>query len=99
MADITMTYSAMSEAAGKIRSAESELIQAVANINSALSALGGGYSGQSYEAFRSAWGESEPKVKSMIEAVGQFAPGLEAAAERQKETELANANTASGLAL
>ena len=47
MADITMTYSAMSEAAGKIRSAESELIQAVANINSALSALGGGYSGSS----------------------------------------------------
>lgn len=92
MADITMTYASLETAASQINTAKSDLEQVISFLNSAVSALEGNWSGQSYNAFVNAWNESRPTMQKLAEAVGCFAPELNQAVARQQETEVAAAS-------
>lgn len=87
MADITMSYSSLQEAAGKVNTAKGDLEQVISFLTSAVSALEGTWSGESYNAFVNAWNESKPTMERLKEAVGNFAPELNNAVTRQQETE------------
>jgi WXG100 family type VII secretion target len=91
MADITMTYASLEEAASKITAAEGELQNLISSLSSVVSTLGEGYSGESYNAFLAAWNESKPTMERLKEAVGNFAPALKTAAENQRQLELSTA--------
>ena len=51
MADVTMSYSSLQEAAGKVNTAKGDLEQVISFLTSAVSALEGNWSGESYNAF------------------------------------------------
>ena len=91
MADITMTYASLEEAASKITAAEGEQQNLIWSLSSVVSTLGEGYSGESYNAFLAAWNESKPTMERLKEAVGNFAPALKTAAENQRQLELSTA--------
>lgn len=91
MADVTMSYSSLQEAAGKINTAKEDLEQVISVLTSAVSALEGSWSGESYKAFVNAWNESKPTMERLKEAVGNFAPELNNAVARQQATDVASA--------
>lgn len=91
MADIIMNYASLEEAAKKIETAENELQNLIATLNSVVSTLGEGYSGESYNAFLNAWNESKPTMEKLKEAVGNFAPALRTTANNQRELEIQTA--------
>ncbi|MBE6947732.1 MAG: WXG100 family type VII secretion target [Ruminococcaceae bacterium] len=91
IADVTMNYACLEEAAGKITAAEGELETLISNLTSVVTALGEGYSGESYNAFLNAWNESKPTMEKLKEAVGNFAPALKTAAENQRQLDQATA--------
>lgn len=91
MADVTMSYSSLQEAAGKINTAKEDLEQVISSLTSAVSALESSWSGESYKAFVNAWNESKPTMERLKEAVGNFAPELNNAVARQQETDVASA--------
>lgn len=97
MADIIMNYASLEEAASKITSAEEELQNLINTLSNVVSALGEGYSGESYNAFLNAWNESKPTMERLKEAVGNFAPALKTAAENQRQLELSTAQKMGGL--
>lgn len=97
MADITMTYASLEEAASKITAAEGELQNLISSLSSVVSTLGEGYSGESYNAFLAAWNESKPTMERLKEAVGNFAPALKTAAENQRQLELSTAQKVGNL--
>lgn len=97
MADVTMSYASLEEAAQKITTAEGELQTLISKLSSVVSTLGEGYSGESYNAFLNAWNESKPTMEKLKEAVGNFAPALKTAAENQKQLEQSTAQRMSGL--
>ena len=84
MADITMNYASLEEAANKITTAEGELQTLISNLSSVVATLGEGYTGASYNAFMNAWNEAKPTMEKLKEAVGNFAPALKTAAENQR---------------
>lgn len=90
MADITMTYSSLENTAGKINQAEANLQEVSAALDSAVSALEGTWSGESYQAFVNAWQESKPTMQKLAEAVGNFAPALNRAIAAQQSVEIEN---------
>lgn len=98
MADITMTYSSLTEAAGKVNTAKEDLAQVISNLDSAVGALEGNWSGESYNAFVNAWKDSKPTMDRLKEAVGNFAPELNKAVADQQETEAGRAARMEGLA-
>ncbi len=91
MADVTMNYSSLQEAAGKINTAKEDLEQVISSLTSAVSALESSWSGESYKAFVNAWNESKPTMERLKEAVGNFAPELNNAVARQQATDVASA--------
>ncbi len=91
MADITMSYASLEEAATKIETAKSDLETLIADLTSVVSTLGDNYSGESYNAFLNAWTESKPTMENLKEAVGNFSPALKTAAENQRQLEIATA--------
>lgn len=91
MADVTMSYSSLQEAAGKINTAKEDLEQVISSLTSAVSALEGSWSGESYKAFVNAWNESKPTMERLKEAVGNFAPELNNAVARQQEIDVLSA--------
>lgn len=91
MADVTMSYSSLQEAAGKINTAKEDLEQVISSLTSAVSALESSWSGESYKAFVNAWNESKPTMERLKEAVGNFAPELNKAVARQQATDVASA--------
>lgn len=97
MADVTMTYSSLETAAGQVNTAKGDLEQVIQFLTSAVSALEGNWSGESYNAFVNAWNESKPTMQKLAEAVGNFAPELNRAVQMQQETEAANANAMNNL--
>ena len=97
MADVTMSYASLEEAANKITTAEGELQTLISKLSSVVSTLGEGYSGESYNAFLNAWNESKPTMEKLKEAVGNFAPALKTAAENQRQLEQSTAQKMSGL--
>lgn len=92
MADVTMSYGSLQEAANKVNTAKSDLEQVISFLTSAVSALEGNWSGESYKAFVSAWNDSKPTMERLKEAVGNFAPELNNAVASQQETEAASAS-------
>jgi len=97
MADVTMTYSSLETAANNVNTAKGNLDDVIAYLSSAVSALQGNWSGESYEAFVGAWEESKPTMQKLSEAVARFAPELTKAVASQQETEKASASAMSGL--
>lgn len=97
MADITMSYGSLQEAAGKVNTAKSDLEQVISFLTSAVAALEGNWSGESYNAFVNAWNESKPTMERLKEAVGNFAPELNNAVASQQETEAGSAARMQGL--
>jgi WXG100 family type VII secretion target len=97
MADITMSYASLEEAANKITSAKGDLETIINNLESVISTLGENYTGESYNAFVNAWNESKPTMEKLKEAVGNFAPTLRTVAENQRQTELQNAKITGGV--
>lgn len=91
MADITMTYSSMEEAAKSFEQAKQEIDAAAERLTKAVNTLGGSYSGKSYNALNQAWQESQPTLKKLSEAIEAFAPELRKSAEKQREIELGQA--------
>ena len=87
MADVLMTYESLQEAAGKVNTAKSDLEQVISFLTSAVSALEGNWSGESYTAFVNAWNESKPTMERLKEAVGAFAPELNNTVAQQQEAE------------
>ena len=99
MADILMTYSSMETAANNIKSAKESLDNVIGDLQKAVSALEGFWSGTSYEAFKNAWLESKPTMERLSAPIGNFAPELEKAKTRQQEVEQQNAASMGKLAL
>ena len=87
----SMTYEAMASAARNMTAAGESIEEVIQRINSATEALGQGWQGDGYTAFQNAWKESEPKMKKLAQAIAEFAPGLNKAADRQRETDAASA--------
>lgn len=87
MADVTMTYESLQGAAHKVDLAKGDLETVISNLSNAVSALEGNWQGSSYETFLNAWNESKPTMERLKEAVGKFAPELNAAVKRQQEAE------------
>lgn len=98
MADVTMTYSSLETAASSITSAKGDLESVIAALTSAVSALDGNWSGESYQAFVEAWTNSRPTMEKLAEAVGNFAPELTKAVTSEQEREAASAASMSSLA-
>lgn len=98
MADVTMTYSSLETAASSITSAKGDLESVIAALTSAVSALDGNWSGESYQAFVEAWDSSKPTMEKLAEAVGNFAPELTKAVSSEQEREAASAAAMSSLA-
>ncbi len=90
MADVAMTYESLQGAAGKVNRAETDLGTVISNLTNAVTALEGNWTGASYNAFVNAWNESKPTMERLKEAVGKFAPELNAAVKRQQEAEAAS---------
>ena len=99
MADIKMTYESLSGAAKKITEAKEQLETLIKNMTSVVETLGSDYVGVSYEAFKNAWAESKPAMERLKEAVGEFGPALNEAAEKQRETEATTASKMSKLGI
>ena len=97
MADITMNYASLEEAAQKITVAEGDLESIINTLNNVVSTLGENYSGASYNAFLAAWNDSKPTMERLKAAVGNFAPALKSAAANQRELESAAAQKMGGL--
>lgn len=91
MADVLMNYEALYNAATKYSNAQTELDELTSNLTAVVDALGGNFEGEAYRAFESAWQQSKPTLQKLAEAVGNFAPELNNAVERQKEVEAASA--------
>lgn len=98
MADVTMTYASLETAASNVNNAKADLENVISFLNSAVSALEGNWSGESYEAFVSAWQASKPTMERLAESVGNFAPELTKAVAAQQEREASAAGAMSGLA-
>ena len=62
-------------------------------LTKAISALGGTYTGESYNALNQAWQESQPTLVKLVEAIDAFAPSLESTAENQRQLEVNAAKT------
>ena len=84
-------------AAGNVNTAKSDLENVISYLSSAVSALDGNWSGESYQAFVNAWEESKPTMQKLAEAVGRFAPELNKAVTTQRETEATSAAAMSNL--
>lgn len=97
MADFSMTYEALETAASQINTAKSDLEQVISFLDSAISTLGGGFVGESYNAFANAWQESKPTMQKLAEAVGNFAPELNKAVQTQQTQVSADAGRMAGL--
>lgn len=97
MADITMNYASLEEAAQKITAAEGELENIITTLTNVVSTLGENYTGASYNAFLTAWNDSKPTMERLKAAVGNFAPALKTAADNQRELEQAAAQKMGGL--
>ena len=91
MADITMNYASLEDAANQIRMAEADLDTIITTLNKIVSTLGNDYTGASYNAFLSAWQDSKPTMERLKAAISNFAPALTTAAENQRELEAATA--------
>ena len=87
-----MTYEALNTTADKISRAKEDLDTAAQLIESAVQALEGNWSGESYNAFVAAWKESKPTLKKLSESVGAFAPELKNAVANQQERERSSAS-------
>lgn len=87
MADVMMNYEGLHEAATKYSNAQTEIDDITANLDAAVQALSGNFQGEAYRAFEAAWQESKPTLLKLAEALGNFAPELNAAVERQREAE------------
>lgn len=98
MADVSMTYSALESAAGKINTAKEDLENVISQLDGAVNALEGNWTGKAYEAFRNAWTESKPTMQKLAMAVGNFAPELNSAVSDESEREAQRASTMSNLA-
>ena len=98
MADVSMTYASLETAASNVNNAKADLESVISFLDSAVSALEGNWSGESYEAFVGAWRSSKPTMQKLSEAVGAFAPELTKAVAAQQERESAAAGAMSGLA-
>lgn len=97
MADITMNYASLEDAAQKIITAEGDLENIINTLTNVVSTLGESYSGASYNAFLAAWNDSKPTMERLKAAVGNFAPALKNAADNQRELESAAAQKMGGL--
>ena len=97
MADVTMNYGSLENAASQVSQAQEDLEQVISFLTNAVSALEGNWQGESYNAFVNAWAESKPTMEKLAAAVGNFAPELKRAVASQKETETANAGAMAAL--
>ena len=98
MADVMMTYASLQTAASNVNAAKADLEDVIARLESAVAALDGNWSGESYNAFVAAWQESKPTMQRLAEAVGRFAPELNNAVVAQQERESATAASMTNLA-
>lgn len=91
MPNIVMTYSGLAEAVTQMNTAKESIDQVIQNIDKSIETLKASWTGASYEAFKAAWEEAKPKMKSISDKIGQYGPELKQVVERQKATDDENA--------
>ena len=92
MADVSMTYESLQNAASQVTKAEQDLDEVTKFLDNTVKALEGNWVGKSYTAFVKAWTESKPTMVRLREAVGRLAPELNKAAADQMNLDTQNAN-------